>query len=246
MIVVPLAALALGLVGSTHCVAMCGGMVGLGAAARGPRLPLADAPRRTFTMTVAPHAGRLGSYALAGALAGGAGRLVAVASWQVGLELAAGVLMVGLGLFLCGLLPSFARVESLGAPLWRGLRPLGQRLLPMRTPWQALGFGALWGFLPCGLVYSALSLAVVSGSAAAGALAMLAFGAGTVPALLAVSLLLGTLQRLFGSARLRIAGGAIVTLLGAVHLTLAADKLHDPHASCHAVTTPTTAAAPRP
>jgi sulfite exporter TauE/SafE len=233
MIALPLAALALGLVGSTHCVAMCGGMVGLGAAARGRRLPMADAPRRTVATSLAQHGGRLGSYALAGALAGGAGRL-AVASWQVGLELLAGVFMVGLGLFLCGLLPSFARVESLGAPLWRALRPLGRRLLPIRTPWQALGFGVLWGFLPCGLVYSALSLAVVAGSAPAGAVAMLAFGAGTLPALLAVSAALGALRRFAGSAKLRIAGGALVTMLGAVHLTLAAEKLQDPHASCHA------------
>jgi sulfite exporter TauE/SafE len=158
-----------------------------------------------------------------------------VGSWQVGLELAAGVLMIALGLFLAGLLPSFARVESIGAPLWRRIRPLGQRLLPMRTPWHALGFGALWGFLPCGLVYSALSLAALAGSASAGAITMLAFGAGTVPALLAVSAVLRALRRFAGSAKLRVAGGALVTMLGAAHLTLAADKLHDPHAACHAV-----------
>jgi uncharacterized protein len=239
MIALPLAALALGLVGSTHCVAMCGGMVGLGTAARGPKLPLADAPRRRWTLTLAQHGGRLGSYALAGALAGGAGRF-AMASWQVGLELAAGLLMIGLGLFLCGLLPSFAHLETLGAPLWRRLRPLGQRFLPMRTPLQALGFGVLWGFLPCGLVYSALSLAVLAGSAPAGALTMLAFGAATVPALLAVSALLGALTRFVGGAKLRIGAGALIALLGALHLTLAADKLHDPHASCH---TPATVAA---
>jgi uncharacterized protein len=234
VITLPLAAAALGLLGSAHCVAMCGGMVGLGAAAQKRSLPIAasGAPRRTFAIGAAQHAGRLGSYALAGALAGGAGRLAA-ASWQIGLELAAGALMIGLGLFLCGLMPSFSRVEALGAPLWRRIRPLGQRLLPMRTPWQALGFGALWGFLPCGLVYSAIPLASLAGSAGQGALTMLAFGAGTLPALVAVTALLGTLRRFFGNARLRVVGGALVALLGAVHLTLAVDKLHDPHASCH-------------
>ena len=239
MIALPVAALALGVLGSAHCVAMCGGMVGLGTAARGRSLPMAEssAPRRTFAIGAAQHAGRLGSYALAGALAGGAGRLAA-ASWQVGLELAAGALMIGLGLFLCGLMPSFSRVEALGAPLWRRIRPLGQRLLPMRTPWQALAFGALWGFLPCGLVYSAIPLAALAGSAQGGALTMVAFGLGTLPALVAVTALLGTLRRFVGNARLRVAGGALVALLGAVHLTLAVDKLHDPHASCHAVASP--------
>ena len=243
MIALPLAAaaLALGVVGSTHCVAMCGGMVGLGAAARGPKLPLLDAPRRKWTLTFAQHAGRLGSYALVGALAGGAGHF-AMGSWQIGLELAAGLLMIGLGLFLCGLLPSFARLESLGAPLWRVLRPVSQRFLPIRTPAQALGFGVLWGFLPCGLVYSALSLAVLAGSAPAGALAMVAFGAGTLPALVAVSAIVGFLRRFASNAKLRVAAGALVTMLGAVHLTLAADKLHDPHASCH--TPPTVAQHP--
>lgn len=227
------AALALGVVGSTHCVAMCGGMVGLSRAARRTSLPIAGAPKSAALVVAAQHAGRLGSYAIVGALAGGAGKL-AFAKWQIGLELAAGVAMVGLGLFLCGLLPAFSRVEALGAPLWRAIRPLGQRLLPLRTPWHALGFGALWGFLPCGLVYSALSLAVLAGSAAGGAVTMVAFGAGTLPALVALGAVVGVFARFFGSARVRIAGGAIVAMLGAVHLTLAADKLHDPHASCHA------------
>ncbi len=232
----PLATFALGLVGSTHCVVMCGGIVGLGAAARGPRLPLAPGvglARRTIASSAAQHVGRIGTYAVAGALAGGAGRLAA-SSWQLGLEIVAGALMIGLGLFLCGLLPSFARVESVGAPLFRRLRPLGQRLLPLRTPWHALAFGAVWGLLPCGLVYSALSLAVLAGSASNGALAMVAFGAGTVPALVAVSALLGSMRRFFAGARLRVAGGALVALLGAVHMTMAIDRLHDPRATCHA------------
>ncbi len=232
MSAVLLAAVALGTVGSSHCVAMCSGMVGLGSAARGRTLPVADASRRTAVMTLAQHAGRLGSYATVGALAGGAGRLV-TSTWQVGLELAAGALMVGLGLFLCGLMPAFARVEALGAPLFRALRPLGQRLLPLRAPWQALAFGAVWGFLPCGLVYSALGLAALAGSPARGAATMLAFGAGTVPALLAVSALMGALRRSSWSAKLRVAGGALIAMLGAIHLTLAADKLHEPRAPCH-------------
>jgi sulfite exporter TauE/SafE len=228
----------LGLVGSTHCVAMCGGIVALSRAARRePSLPVVDVPRRAWPITAAQHTGRLASYAAAGALAGGAGRL-AISGWQNALELLAGAAMVGLGLFLVGLLPSFSSVETIGAPLWRALRPIGQRLLPLRTPWHGLAFGALWGWLPCGLVYSALPLAVLAGSASAGALVMVAFGAGTLPALVAVGAIvrLGLLLR---APKLRVAAGALVTMVGAVHLTFAATRLHEPQASCHAAAVPT-------
>jgi sulfite exporter TauE/SafE len=230
-----LAALALGVLGAPHCVAMCGGVAGLAQAAR--RLPVVDAPRRTPAILAAMHAGRLASYAAAGALAGAAGRLT-VRAWQSGLEIAAGLAMIGLGLFLCGLLPAFATVEKLGAPLWRALAPATRRVLPLTTPSRALVFGAAWGWLPCGLVYSALALAALSGSAAHGAIAMLAFGAGTLPALIAAGALLDRVARYARSARLRIAGGALVTMLGAVHLTFAAARLHDTQASCHAAQRP--------
>jgi sulfite exporter TauE/SafE len=156
-----------------------------------------------------------------------------MSGWQYAFELLAGAAMVGLGLFLVGLLPSFSRVETIGAPLWRALRPIGQRLLPLRTPGHGLAFGALWGWLPCGLVYSVLPLAVLAGSAPAGVLVMVAFGAGTLPALVAI----GALVR-FGpflrATKLRVAAGALVTMLGAVHLTFAATRLHEAQASCHA------------
>jgi sulfite exporter TauE/SafE len=141
--------------------------------------------------------------------------------------------MVSLGLFLVGLLPSFATLEAVGAPLWRRLRPMGQRLLPLRTPLHGLFFGALWGWLPCGLVYSALSLSLLTGSAWRGALTMLAFGAGTLPALVAIGALV-RVGRLVRSAKIRVAAGALVTMVGAAHLTIAAHRVHAPQATCHA------------
>jgi sulfite exporter TauE/SafE len=228
-----LATLALGFVGSAHCAVMCGGIISLSRVAHQKRrLPQANASERSVGMMVAQHVGRLASYATAGALAGGVGRL-AIARWQVLLELGAGLAMIGLGLLLCGLLPSFARIERIGAPLWRVLRPIGQRLVPFRTMWHALAFGVIWGWLPCGLVYSALSLAALSGTAHEGAIAMLAFGAGTLPAVVAVSAIL-SVARLFRGPSVRVAAGAILALLGAIHLTFAANRWHEPQAMCHA------------
>jgi sulfite exporter TauE/SafE len=224
-------AFAAGALGSAHCVAMCGPMASVAPSNR-RRLPQASAPRRPALLLAAQHTGRLASYAAAGAIAGSAGQ-VAARSWQVGLEALAGFAMVGVGLFLMGLMPSFARIEKLGAPLWRVLRPLGARLLPLRTPWQAFVFGALWGWLPCGLVYASLPLAGLAGSASLGALTMVAFGAGTLPALIALASAIRAVGRWMGGARARTVAGAVVTMLGAMHLTLAADKLQDPHTSCH-------------
>jgi sulfite exporter TauE/SafE len=229
----PLAALAIGVLGAPHCIGMCGGIVGLAKAARGRRLPIADAQRPSPAIVGAMHGGRLISYASAGAIAALAGRLV-VHSWQSGLEVVAGLAMVGLGLFLTGLLPAFAKIERLGAPIWRLLAPITRRLLPLSTPSRALAFGAAWGWLPCGLVYSALALAAVAGSPFQGALTMLAFGLGTLPSLLAAAAVLDRFARVAQNARFRIAAGALVAMLGAVHLTFAAERLTDRPTCCHA------------
>jgi sulfite exporter TauE/SafE len=230
----PIAAFALGVLGAPHCVAMCGGVVGLAKAARGRALPMVGTPRRPSVIVVALHAGRLTSYAVAGLLAGGLGRF-AVSSWQSALELAAGLAMIGVGLFLCGLLPAYAKIERLGGPLWRALAPITRRALPLSTPLRALAFGAAWGWLPCGLVYSALALAAVSGSLFQGALAMLAFGVGTLPALVSAHVVLDRVGRVVRGARLRLAGGVLVTMLGAVHLTFALARVHtdDSVPACH-------------
>lgn len=238
-----IAAFALGLAGSTHCVLMCGGVVGVLCAG----LP-AEARSRPLPYLLAYNLGRVGSYTFAGLLAGGLGAIAQglwpVAGAQLALKAFAGALMLGAGLYLAGVWPLFARVEALGAPLWERIRPAAQALLPVRSPRHAVALGALWGWLPCGLVYAALALALSAGSAPAGALTMLAFGLGTLPMLLAMSAAAGALSSLVRRAPVRRAVGLALGAMGVLSLVATCQQsaafLHPPspgapraHCHCH-------------
>lgn len=199
----PLALAATGFASGVHCVGMCGGIVCAFCANGG------GVPRQ-----LAFNLGRISSYAAAGAaagLAGGAGAWIAGAlPAQTALYALANVMLLLVGLHLAGVGGWLARIESLGAPLWRRLQPLAARLLPARTPAQAYAAGLVWGWLPCGLVYGALAAAAFAGSPAAGALAMLAFGLGTLPNLLAAGLAAGRVRALAARRAVRIAAGSVV------------------------------------
>ncbi len=200
-----LALFLVGLLGGTHCVGMCGGIVGA--------LSLGGQPR--WSLHLAYSTGRIASYALAGALAGAVGGAGLVLEGQLPvclvLYVLANLMLVGLGLYLMGISRLVASLEYLGAGLWRRLEPLSRRFLPARTPLQAVPLGALWGWLPCGLVYSALATALTAGSAGRGALLMVAFGLGTLPNLLLAGMFLARLGHWARNARVRaISGGAIL------------------------------------
>ena len=194
-----------GLAGSVHCIGMCGGIVGalsVGVAAPAPRAVIAIHAQRTVSdshalRVLAYNGGRIGSYMLAGALAGGlAGAgMVRMASLQVAGYWLANLMLVALGLYLMDAWRGLARLEAAGNLVWRRVRPLLQPLLPMDTPLKALAVGGLWGWVPCGMVYSALLTAMMGGSAVHGAAAMAAFGLGTLPTLLGMGLLGARLRR---------------------------------------------------
>ncbi|HSH06722.1 MAG TPA: sulfite exporter TauE/SafE family protein, partial [Burkholderiales bacterium] len=195
----PVAMLVTGFLSGVHCLGMCGGIVSAFAVfGRGAgQATLALQPRghafgRELARQLAFNAGRIGSYALAGAIAGalgGAGATVVGAlPWQVALYVLANLMLVLVGLYLAGASAWLGRIEALGAPLWRRLQPLAARLLPARTLPQSVLAGLVWGWIPCGLVYAALAVAALAGSAERGALAMVAFGLGTLPNLLAAGL----------------------------------------------------------
>lgn len=215
-----------GLLGGVHCVAMCGGIVGALHLQRRDFAPVRLGPGGAAVAAVAAQAplhlaysaGRIASYAAAGAIAGGVGGtaalLDAVLPAQVALAVAANGLVVLLGLYLAGLGRAVSGLERLGTTLWRKISPLGRRWLPVDTIPRALGVGAVWGWLPCGLVYSILALALVSGSATRGALVMLAFGLGTLPNLLAAGLAVGTLRTALARPGVRLAAGLAVAALG--------------------------------
>jgi len=206
--------LLLGLLGSSHCVLMCGGVVAMTCSTmpsgrRGH--PVAQLP-----YVVAYNAGRVASYALAGAVAGGVGATAAsfpvVDRLQLVLRLAAAVLVMGVGLYVAGFARPIRWLERAGAPIWRRLAPVARMLVPIRTPLHALALGLLWGWMPCGLVYAALGAAVTSGSAVAGATTMAAFGLGTFPMLLAMGSGAALVARVARTRALRVA--AAVTLVG--------------------------------
>lgn len=171
-------ALTLGLLSSLHCLGMCAGIAGALA------LSLPAGPWRLLSI-FAFNLGRLTSYGVAGALAGGLGGKVlgglAPETGNLVLRLAAAGVLVAIGLYVAGWWPALGRLERLGEPLWRAIEPLGRRLLPARTPLHALAYGAIWGWLPCGLVYSTLLWAGTTGGARSGFLTMIMFGLGTLP-----------------------------------------------------------------
>jgi hypothetical protein len=169
-------------------------------------------------MHVAYSTGRIGSYAAAGAIAGGVGGVATLADTvmplQIALALVANALVVLLGVYLAGAGSGVARLEAIGSALWRRVAPLGKRFLPVDTPARAIGAGAVWGWLPCGLVYSVLALALVSGDALRGATVMLAFGLGTAPNLLVAGLALERFRSRLARPRVRLAAGLAVAALG--------------------------------
>jgi len=212
------AALMIGLLGSTHCVGMCGGIVGALTTGFERTSPSAPPPAlRRAQLQIGYNAGRIFSYVSAGALVGLIGAQAAQievgglgTTIMIG-KLIAGLFMIALGLYLGGWWQIIAVLEAAGGKLWRHIEPLGRRFLPARSPLQAFGLGLVWGWLPCGLVYSTLMLALASTSPADGALIMLGFGLGTLPVLLTLGNFAGNLsQWLQRPLTRRLAGGAII------------------------------------
>jgi sulfite exporter TauE/SafE len=211
-----LTAFLVGLLGGVHCVGMCGGIVSTLTAGL-PREVRSSLPRLT-PFQLAYNGGRIVGYTLAGALMGALGTvLVQAAPFQYAqraLYAIAAVFMILLGLYLSGWWLGLGRLEALGGVLWRRLEPFGRRLLPIRTPWHALGVGLVWAWLPCGLVYSVLIWSISAGSPGQGALLMLAFGLGTLPNLLAIGMLAGAAARIVERRWVRQAAGILVLVFG--------------------------------
>jgi sulfite exporter TauE/SafE len=202
-------ALILGLLGGGHCLGMCGGLMGALTLA----IPKAQRSRR-FQLLLAYNLGRILSYAAAGLLLGLAGWAVAGGPLATGMRVLAALLLISMGLYLAGWWSGLTRIESLGRGLWRHIQPVANRLLPVSSLPRALLLGALWGWLPCGLVYSTLLWAASQGNATHSALLMLAFGLGTWPVLLATGLAAERTSALLRKRGVRVTGGLLVILFG--------------------------------
>lgn len=204
-----LSALVLGLLGGGHCLGMCGGLMGA--------LTMAIPPEqrgKRLRLLIAYNLGRISSYALAGLLIGLAGWAVASSPAAMVLRVVAALLLISMGLYLAGWWSGLTRVEAIGKGLWRHIQPFASRLMPVTSLPRALLLGALWGWLPCGLVYSTLLWAASQGDALNSALLMLAFGVGTLPVLIATGLAAERLTALLRKRGIRVAGGVLVILFG--------------------------------
>jgi len=217
------AAFLIGLTGGVHCFGMCGGIVG--ALTLGLPMRPGSLWRTRLPFLLVYNLGRIASYVVAGMLAGGIGawaaHLMSVRHAQLGLQVIAGLFMILLGLYLAGWPGLLSRVERAGGVLWRRIEPLGRRLLPVRTRWQALGMGLVWGWLPCGLVYSVLVWAISAGGALEGGVLLLSFGLGTLPTLLAMGTAAAALTGFVRRPGVRTAAGAGVMLFGIYEIGLA-------------------------
>lgn len=222
------AAFLVGLLGSTHCIGMCGGIVG--ALTLGLEETVRQSSWRLPAFLLAYNTGRILSYTIAGGLLGLLGSQAGNLGWKLDFplgSLVAGLFMVVLGLYLAGWWQLLAEAERLGARLWQRIEPIGRRLLPVRGFSQAFALGLLWGWLPCGMVYATLAWSLTTANAAHGALLMLAFGLGTLPMLLLMGSTAEKMNSIIKSPRTRkIVGVAIISL--GLYMALSAFK-DEPH-----------------
>ena len=202
-----LSLLLIGFLGGGHCVGMCGGLASAFALQLPPHIG-------RIKLIVLLNLGRISSYVLIGVLLGAVGQvgvsLDQTRSLQYGLFVAANVLLLLLGLYLAGLSAWITRIEGIGKPVWRRLQPLLNRLLPIQSVPACVGVGMLWGWLPCGLVYSASLTALASGSVAGGAAGMFAFALGTLPNLLAMGAFAEVLKTWLTRRWVRVVAGCSV------------------------------------
>ena len=198
----------LGFFGGTHCVGMCGGLSSAFALQLPPHL-------NRLGLIVLLNLGRISSYVLIGLIVGLVGQIgisLDDTRWlQNGLYIAANMLLLLLGLYLAGLSTAATQIERIGRPIWKRLNPILNRLLPIKSVPACFGVGMLWGWLPCGLVYSASLYALGSGNAVQGGLYMLAFALGTLPNLLAMGIFAAQLKTLLQRKAIRLCAGLLVS-----------------------------------
>jgi hypothetical protein len=208
------AALIVGLLGSgSHCLGMCGGIVS--ALNMGVADNLSARPKSIFGYQLAYNLGRISSYVMVGLAAGGLGAgLAELGVSPLAGKLVAAFFMVALGLYLANWWRGLALLEKLGAHLWRRLQPLGQRLFPIRNPWQAFLLGTLWGWLPCGLVYAVVAWSLTTANAIDAAVLMLGFGLGTLPAMMLAGNAFNYLKQWIKAPAIRRSAGIVIMAFG--------------------------------
>ena len=209
-----------GILGSAHCFGMCAGISGLFAVNANVQALKTQVPK-----AIAYNLGRVLTYAILGVVVAllGKGAVDSIPALGPPVRLASGVLIMLVGLQLAFNWRILAPLESAGAKIWQRIAPAAKGLVPVETLPQALGLGLIWGWLPCGLVYSVLLLAATTADAAAGGLVMIAFGLGTMPAMIATGVSASKIAQFMAGKRL--GAGLLIVVLGIATIAMPVMKL---------------------
>jgi sulfite exporter TauE/SafE len=206
-----LSALLMGLIGSTHCVGMCGGIIStLSTNFSGKN------QQQSFAIQLFYNIGRITTYSLFGLLIGFfSSRLMEMLPDPHAFSMKiAGIFFIMLGLYISQLLNSFKYFEAVGQKLWIRIEPFGRKYLPAQNGWNAFKLGLVWGWLPCGLVYSALALSMTQLNPIHSALTMMVFGLGTLPTLLLIGHFAQNVRLILQNKKIRIGLGLILIIYG--------------------------------
>lgn len=211
-----LTAFSLGILGSLHCVTMCGG-ISCALGSNYSNQSVAAVPSVRWSSLLTYNFGRISSYMLIG-LVFGFGSQVFIDQWQALsfiLRLAAGLLLILMGLYIAGVSRFLVRLEALGFQLWRRLMSRSGVAINSERQSSLLLVGLVWGWLPCGLVYSTLLWAgALGGGGLQTGLLMGLFGLGTLPALLATGYFAENLRMLVQAKSVRSTAGLCIIVYG--------------------------------
>jgi len=215
------AALIAGLLGSAHCVGMCSGLSGLFAVNAS-----VSSLRSQLPMALTYNLGRILSYAVLGIIVGSFGSVIVKVSPSIAgpVRFVSGAVIILVGLKVAFDWRFLNIVERMGSTLWSRIAPVAQRLVPVTSFPKALGLGLVWGWLPCGLVYSVLLIAATSAKPLSGAIVMFAFGVGTLPAMVMTGLGAAQLSRIMRRRGTRIGLGLLIVILGVLTIAMPVAK----------------------
>ena len=220
-----IAAFVIGFLGGGHCIGMCGGIM----AALSFSVPATE-PARRWRILLSYNLGRIASYTLIGVLAGVLGYQLSAGHGLSVLRVIAGLLLIAMGLYLANWWRGLTYLEKIGSVLWKRLQPLSRGLMPVKNSGSALLLGMVWGWLPCGLVYTALAYGVSQATVIGAAGVMLAFGLGTLPAVLASGVFAERMKAAMQNYGLRLVMALLIMLFGIWTIVgTAQHSLHSDH-----------------
>ncbi|MFT7016848.1 MAG: sulfite exporter TauE/SafE [Cellvibrionaceae bacterium] len=202
-------AVSIGLLGGAHCIGMCGGVIGALTMAVDARNA-----RRRLALIAAYNIGRVSSYVLIAVLFYSlVDRLENYFALSI-MRNIAGLLLIAMGLYIANWWRGLVYLEKLGSHLWRWIQPLSKTLVPVKTIWHALLLGLLWGWLPCGLIYSALVYSATASSVGQAALIMFGFALGTLPTVLLGSFMAERFTTFIKAKNVRVVMALLMIIFG--------------------------------